>query len=85
MMAGFAWTTSECYAFILAQSFQAIGDRESACEILLTTNAAKRAIKRGARFPQCSQPPVTTVVTVQTPGTYTQEQVNAIIRKAVRK
>jgi hypothetical protein len=88
MMAGFAWTTDECYAFILAQSFQAIGDRTSACEILLTTNAAKRAIKRGATFKQC----VTTVVTrepvPELPATermYTRAQVDTIVRKAVAK
>ncbi len=83
MMAGFAWTTDECYAFILAQSFQAIGDRQSACEILLTTNAAKRAVKRGAKMACAVQ--VTTLVTVQQPGVYTREQVEAIVRKAVSK
>jgi hypothetical protein len=87
MMAGFAWTTDECYAFILAQSYQAIGQLKAACELLNTTNAAKRASKRGFALPSCEPEvrEVTRVVTQSVPGTYTQEQVNAIVRKAVSK
>ena len=77
-MLGFAWTTSECYAFILAQSYNAIGDRKTACLVLNTTNAARRAAKRGLVLPSCE---VTTVVTQG----YTPEQVNAIVKKAVSK
>lgn len=51
---GVGFTTDECYAFMEAQAFNAIGDRESACEILHTTNAAKRAEKRlGHQLPLC--------------------------------
>ena len=87
MMAGFAWTTSECYAFILAQSYQAIGQLKAACELLNTTNAAKRAAARGFVLPSCEPEvrEVTRVVTSQFPGTYTKEQVDAIVRKAVSK
>ena len=87
MMAGFAWTTDECYAFILAQSYQAIGQLRAACELLNTTNAAARAKRRGFALPSCEPEvhEVTRVVTQSLPGTYTQEQVNAIVRKAVSK
>jgi len=87
MLAGFAWTTSECYAFILAQAYQAVGQLEAACELLNTTNAARRATARGFKLPVCvvQVREVTKVVTQMVPGTYTQEQVNAIVQKAVRK
>jgi hypothetical protein len=84
MLAGFAWTTDECYAFILAQSYQAIGQTQAACEILSTTNAAKRAAKRGVTLPACL-PPAPVVVIQQMPGTYTQEQVDIIVKKMLRK
>lgn len=84
MLAGFAWTTDECYAFILAQSYQAIGQTQAACEILSTTNAAKRAAKRGVTLPACTPPAPVTLI-VQQPGTYTQEQVDIIVKKMLRK
>jgi hypothetical protein len=82
-MLGFAWTTSECYAFILAQAYNAVGDRKTACLVLNTTNAARRAAKRGLVLPNCE--PIKVSYNVVTPSTYTQEQVNAIVKKAVAK
>ena len=87
MLAGFAWTTSERYAFIYAQAQQALGDRYGACMALNTTDAAKRVVKRGGKLTDCSiyLQTVTTVVTAPPAKVYTQEQVNAIVRKAVSK
>lgn len=84
---GIVWTTDECYAFILAQSYQSLGLRESACEVLGSTKAAERAVKRGARLPSCI--PAVVVVTQyverSTEGMYTREQVDAIVKKILRK
>ncbi|CAM6004383.1 unnamed protein product [Sphagnum balticum] len=54
---GVGFTTDECYAYIEAQAFWAIGDRQAACEILHTTNSAKRSIARGAHLPSCEPVP----------------------------
>lgn len=43
---GFGFTTRECYGFMLAQGFQAIGQSYEACEVLLTQNSTARAEKR---------------------------------------
>lgn len=85
VLAGFSWTTDECYAFILSQGYQAVGQTDAACEVLNTTNAAQRAVKRGMKLPVCiSEVNVVTRV-VTTPGTYTTEQVNAIVHKVSQK
>lgn len=55
-MLGFGFTTAECYAYIEAQAYWAIGDRYDACEVLHTTNAAKRSSDRGAHFLACAVP-----------------------------
>jgi hypothetical protein len=54
---GVGFTTDECYAYIEAQAFWAIGDRQAACEVLHTTNSAKRSIARGAHLPSCEPVP----------------------------
>ena len=83
---GIGFTTPECYAFILAQAYQAVGEKQTACQILNTTNAAQRAIKRGITLPTCQPvPEKVVVVEKQVTGTYTHEQVDEIVRKAVQK
>jgi hypothetical protein len=79
--AGVAWTPKECYAFMLAQAYQSVGQSQAACEVLRTTDAAKRARERGMPEIACAAQ-VTTVVTQ--PG-YTREQVDAIVRKTLNK
>jgi hypothetical protein len=80
--AGVAWTPKECYAFMLAQAYQSVGQSQAACEVLRTTDAAKRARERGMPEIACAAAQVTTVVT---PQTYTREQVDAIVRKTLNK
>jgi hypothetical protein len=58
---GFAFTPEECYAFMLAQAYQAVGQSRAACELINTTNAARRAQKRGFTPPSCQDPPVVVV------------------------
>ena len=84
---GIGFTTSECYAFILAQAYQAVGEKQTACQILNTTNAAARAVKRGITLPACFPPPpiVVNQPVPVVPGTYTKEQVDQIVRKIVSK
>lgn len=88
IIAGIGWTTDECYAFMLAQGYQAIGKRHEACEVLNTTKAADRARSRGAHLPDCEDPAPTAPAAV-TPSsaqpTYTQPQVEQIVRKAASK
>lgn len=50
---GIAFTTGECYRFMLSQSFAAIGMPDTACDILLTTKAAKHAFKDKS-MPDCT-------------------------------
>lgn len=48
---GIAFTPAECYAFMLAASYASLGMIDSACEVLNTTKAAKRAF--GDNAPAC--------------------------------
>ena len=85
---GIGFTTEECYAYIEAQALNAIGDRESACQVLHTTNAAKRAEKRlGHPLPACEPPAVTIVhdVEYRIPAGYvSEEEVQARITEALK-
>lgn len=51
---GVGFTPAECYAFLLAQSYQAVGQTEAACLVLNSTKAARRAAKRGVALPSCA-------------------------------
>lgn len=84
---GFGFTPAECYAFMLAQSYEAIGETVAACQVLNTTNAAKRAAKRGAKLPAC-EPKVVAVAApvVVPPADYvTQEQLDRAFKKSLEK
>ena len=50
---GFGFTPSECYRFMLAQAYQAIGQSQTACEVLAHTDTAKAAVKDGLALPDC--------------------------------
>ena len=50
---GFSFTKKECETVVLAQNFAAIGMTDTACDVLLTTAAAKRAFK-GRDMPKCN-------------------------------
>lgn len=81
---GVAFTSSECYAFIQAQAYLAVGMRQSACEILNSTDAARRAVKRGAKLPECAVP-VVVVEASLAPAYVTQEEFQTVIRKVLTK
>jgi len=53
---GFGFTPAECYKYMTAASYQAIGEYDTACLILNTTKAAKRAAKDGVVLPNCKRP-----------------------------
>jgi len=64
---GVGFTTDECYLFIQAQAYQAVGQTKAACEVLNHTKAAERLVKKGMMLPLCEQPaPV--VVTEKAPA-----------------
>lgn len=67
---GLAFTPPECYAFALAQAYQAVGEQKTACLVLNSTNAAKRAVKRGVTLPSCK--PFVAEVTPQVTGDTTE-------------
>lgn len=81
---GVGFTTDECYAFILAQAYQAVGQLQAACEVINTTNAVKRAKKRGFAAPDCT-PPAPKVIYAPAPDTYTRKQVDDITKKLLSK
>jgi hypothetical protein len=91
---GIAFTPAECYAFSLSQAFAAIGMPDTACDVLLTTKAAKRAFK-GKAMPDCTtasnRDPVPSVVVVRDTvpalrdDTATKAYVNEVTDRAVRK
>lgn len=82
-MLGIGFTPKNCYDYIQAQAYLAIGAREAACEILNHTEAAMRAVKHGATLPSCV--PNILVVPAPATGTYTREQVDTIVRKVASK
>lgn len=51
---GVGFTTDECYSFIDAQANMAVGDYQTACEILHHNNATLRYAKRGAKIADCA-------------------------------
>jgi hypothetical protein len=53
---GIAFTPAQCYDFMLAQSYQALGAYRAACEVLNTSKAGRRAKKRGVELPVCYPP-----------------------------
>ena len=57
---GFGFTPSECYRFMLAQAYQAVGQTVTACEVLAHTDTAKAAVKDGLALPDCKPAPVNT-------------------------
>lgn len=67
---GLAWTTDECYLFMLGEKFAAIGMPDTACDIWLQTKAAQRAFK-GKVVPSCTigrPTPAPTEVTLKMMG-----------------
>jgi hypothetical protein len=92
---GFGFTPAECYAFLLAQSYQAVGERKAACEILNSTKTAQRAAKRGVKLPDCNAIREVIVVEFQKVDppkdvmppayTYSREEIDAKINRAFKK
>jgi hypothetical protein len=72
---GATWTTHDCYLFLLAQRYESIGMADTACDILNSTRAAKRAFERlGINAPDCKlKASETTVI-----GTHTDPILPAI-------
>lgn len=50
---GFGWTPAQCYDFMLAQAYQAVGETKAACEVLNNSKAGRRAKRRGVELPDC--------------------------------
>lgn len=50
---GFGFTSSECYLYLTAQAYAALGQTETACAIVNQTRAAKRLVKQGIKLPPC--------------------------------
>src|SRR5210317_128842 len=50
---GFGWTPKECYAFMLAQAYQSIGQYKAVCDILRNTKVGKRMERDGIELPEC--------------------------------
>lgn len=51
---GATWTTHDCYLFLLAQRYEAIGMPDTACDVLNSTRAARKAFERlGIEPPDC--------------------------------
>lgn len=98
---GLGWTPAQCYDFMLAQAYQSVGERKTACEVLNNTKAGKRAKKNGVIMPNCDQPVVAPVVsaapeskTIIVPVVYsekdtteyvTKEELNRAFKAAVAK
>lgn len=82
-MLGIGFTPKNCYDYIQAQAYLAIGATQAACEVLNHTPAAERAVKAGAKLPDCTPPAPPAVVVA--PPTYTQEQVDLIVKRMLRK
>ena len=93
---GIAFTPAQCYDFMLAQSYQALGAYAAACEVLNTSRAGKRAAKRGVALPVCAPPvpvaPVTpapllpAVITVEVKDdAKCTEKVNRVFERCVSK
>lgn len=53
-MMGIEFTPDECYSYIDAQANLAIGDYQTACEILHVNRTTKRARDRGAKIADCA-------------------------------
>jgi len=60
---GFGWTPTECYKFMLAQAYQAIGEKKAVCDILRNTKVGKKIERDGVTLPECKEE----VVIVATP------------------
>lgn len=50
---GFGFTPPQCYDFMLAQAYQAIGEKKAVCDILKASKAGQRQLKRGITLPEC--------------------------------
>jgi len=62
---GFGWTPLECYKFMLAQAYQAIGEKQAVCDILRKTKAGEALIKEGVELPTC-EPEIIVTATCNT-------------------
>jgi len=54
---GVAFTPRECYLYMQAQAYAAVGQDQAACEVLNHTKAAKRLHEEGMDLPACLPPP----------------------------
>lgn len=86
---GFAFTTNECYSFLLAQHLTAIGMTDSACDVLMSTKAATKAYRRAnLPKPKCDTPdpvkPVVqpTVVVLEADKGVSRQEVDEKVKRA---
>lgn len=84
-MLGIGFTPKNCYDYMQAQAYLAIGATQAACEILNHTEAAARAVKAGAKLPDCT-PAVSVTIAAVAPQPYvTQEELQAVIKRGLVK
>lgn len=87
---GFGFTPSQCYDFMLAQAYQALGAYQAACNVLNESKAGRRAAKRGVVLPSCEvpapvAPPAPVVVNVTPPAADCTAQVDRAFKQCVAK
>jgi hypothetical protein len=78
---GFAFTPEECYEFLLAQAYQAVGQSAASCDVLNHLKAAERAAKKGVRLPDCYPPPAPPEAVVAPTPQVTEKQIDDLNQK----
>ena len=79
---GFGWTPKECYAFMLAQAYQSIGQYKAVCDILRNTKTGKRMERDGVELPEC----LPEIVIVPDMSEYaTKEELNRAFQRSMEK
>jgi hypothetical protein len=81
---GISFTTNECYLYMLAQSFSAIGMPDTACDVLLSTRSARHAFK-GKALPDCTMIRNRPSVVAVDQGLATKEYVNEVTDRVLKR
>lgn len=82
---GFGWTPKECYAFMLAQAYQSIGQYKAVCDILRNTKTGKRLERDGIELPECLPEIVVVPAPVDLSEYATKEELNRAFEKSQMK
>ena len=82
---GIGWTPKECYAFMLAQAYQSIGQYKAVCDILRNTKTGKRMERDGIELPECLPEVVVVPAPVDLTKYATKEELNRAFQKSMEK